>query len=91
MKSFFIGALARLLLVLPACWLAFHIGHAVLGCRILRLRSEDCFEHVLVMPFISLFLPARNTPYLLIILAALLIAGAWAAVPKIGVLQRSKK
>jgi hypothetical protein len=43
------------------------------------------------MPFISLFLPARNTPYLLIILAALLIAGAWAAVPKIGVLQRSKK
>ena len=91
MMRFLVDALARLLFVLPLCWVAFHAGHAVIGCWIMKLHAEECFEHVLVMPFISFFLPARNTPYLLIVFAALLIAGGWAASSRIGTLRKSKK
>lgn len=83
-KAIAAGILARLLFVLPVCWLAYVLGFALFRCHVLAKGVGQCFEFVLVAP-VAFLLPSMaydedpplSMPYLSLVLLAIGISVIW--------------
>jgi len=83
-KAIAAGIAARLLFVLPVCWIAYVLGFAIFRCHMLAKGVRQCFEFVLVAPVVFLLPsmaydedPPLSTPYLLLVLFAAGISVIW--------------
>jgi hypothetical protein len=91
------GFFARLLFVLPVCWLVYTLGFAVCRCYSFAKGAKECFELVLVMP-IAFTLPSivhdedppLSIPYLSILLVAAGISAVWTTILLISTRRRTR-